>query len=186
MSFLKVLEFAKKLVEDNVKEGDIVVDATCGNGNDTVFLAKLVGESGKVYGFDIQSQAILNTKEKLIENNLIDRVELIQESHEHIDKWLNGSVTAAMFNLGYLPGSDKTILTKHEQTIKALESLFKLLSVGGLVILIVYTGHDEGNEGIHIEQYLNTLPQKYFSIMKYQFINQVHLPPYLIGIKKLK
>lgn len=186
MAFFRVLEYAHKLVEERIKQGDIAVDATCGNGHDIVFLAKLVCETGVVYGFDIQQQAIANTINRLEENDLTHRVKCIQEDHENIDKWIEYPISAAMFNLGYLPGSDKTIKTEPTKTIQAIETLLKRLKVKGIITIVVYTEHDNGYEASQLENYLSALPQKIFSIIKYGFVNQIHHPPFLIAIEKNK
>lgn len=185
MGFSKVLNYAQFLVAERVNPGDVVVDATCGNGNDTVFLAKLVGDKGRVYAFDIQERAIINTKNSLLKNNLLNNVELINDSHENIINWIKTPITAAMFNLGYLPKSDKLITTEPNKTIKAIDSLLKLIKVDGIITIIVYKGHDYGNEAKIIEGYLEEINQKNFQILKYNFINQINNPPYLIAITKL-
>ena len=92
-----------EILKTKIKEGDIVVDATVGNGYDTVFLAKVVGKTGRVIGFDIQEKALNNTKDKLIRENLEGRVILIHDSHSNIDKYIKEPINGAMFNLGYLP-----------------------------------------------------------------------------------
>ncbi|GBF11332.1 class I SAM-dependent methyltransferase [Tepidibacillus infernus] len=186
MTLFHILTFAQNLLKERVQTGDIVVDCTCGNGNDTLFLAQLVGKSGKVYGFDIQQQAIEKTKELLKEHQLLDQVKCIQDSHEHITQWINEPITAAMFNLGYLPGGDKKITTHYDTTIKAIEGLLPLLKVNGLITIALYVGHDVGNEAKEVEKFLMSLPQKQFSVLKYQFINQVNFPPYLIVVEKKK
>ncbi len=167
-----------------VKEGDKVIDATCGNGNDTLFLAKLVGEEGKVFAFDIQQQAINITTTKLKENNLYNRVNLILESHELIDDIISEPIKVAIFNLGYLPKGDKKIVTKAESTIKGILGALKLLVPNGLIVITVYTGHDNGVEGKEIEFFLQNLEQKKYTVLKNQFINQKNDPPYVLIIEK--
>lgn len=189
MALKNAISFAQQLLKDHIKKGDTVVDATCGNGNDTLFLAGLVGTEGRVYGFDIQSEAIELTKEKLqkekLQTNLLfDHVKCIHDGHENLEKWVKEPVNGAMFNLGYLPASTKEMTTKPETTIKAIESLLSLLTLDGLITVVVYSGHDQGFESFHLEKYLQELPQKQYSVMKYQFINQIHYPPYLIVIEK--
>src|SRR4051812_36875452 len=123
-----VLPFARTLLEKAVKPGDSVVDATVGNGHDTVFLAGLAGENGKVYGFDIQESAINKTRKKLSEQGLASRVELFHTGHENIQESMAGiQVSGAIFNLGYLPGSDKAVVTRPETTIPAVRQLFDML-----------------------------------------------------------
>src|SRR5690625_6407897 len=103
-----IIPFAHQILADNVQPGDTVVDATCGNGNDTLFLSKLVGETGHVYAFDIQEQAINNTKTKMTENQMKNAT-YIHDNHAHlstyIPKNLKGNIGGAIFNLGYLPRS---------------------------------------------------------------------------------
>lgn len=184
MVLFNAISYAQQLLKDHITKGDTVVDATCGNGNDTLFLADLVGTEGKVYGFDIQKQAVEQTRKKLMQSNLFIQAECIQDGHENIAQWVKEPVNAAMFNLGYLPGSDKGMTTKPETTIKAIQSLLSLLTLNGLITVVVYTGHDQGYESFQLDKYLEKLPQKQYSVMKYQFINQVHYPPYLIAIEK--
>src|SRR5574339_2358 len=116
MKLERVLQFAKTIMENTIQPGDIAVDATLGIGHDTLFLANLVGNSGKVFGFDIQESAVLSSKARLEENHVENRTVLFQKGHEHILEYLptiyHGKVKAAIFNLGYLPGSDKSIVTK--------------------------------------------------------------------------
>ncbi len=184
MSILRVLEFTKDLISKHLNQGDIAIDATCGNGNDTVFLAKLVGENGKVFGFDIQEEAIKNTLAVLSKEGLNNRVECLKVSHSIMDQYVKENVKVVMFNLGYLPGSDKQITTKGLSTIKAIEAALSILATKGLITMVVYQGHDDGEEAQIVEDYLRNLPQKEFSVLRYQFVNQVHYPPYLIAIEK--
>ncbi len=131
-------------------EGDRVVDATMGNGFDTLFLAGGVGERGKVYSFDLQVAALTKTKERLKEAHLLDRVRLIQDSHDRLSAYLaeDGvrSIRCAMFNLGYLPGGDKTVKTGSESTIKALDSVVAQIEERGIISILAYTGHAGGRE----------------------------------------
>ena len=108
----KATDLAKGLITKAVSYGDIVVDATVGNGNDTLFLCQLVGEKGKVIGFDIQDVALERTREKLSENNMLDRVILINSGHENLKDYIDSGVSAIMFNLGYLPGNNHNITTR--------------------------------------------------------------------------
>lgn len=183
-----IIPYAHELLKQSVRPHDHVIDATCGNGNDTLFLAQLVGAEGHVYACDIQEQAIENTKQKISEHN-INNVTFINDSHEHINKYIPESVPkhigGAIFNLGYLPGSDKTIVTKAESTIKAVESMLPLLRSRALVILVVYHGHEGGiNEKTKLLPFVESLEQKKYSVLKYQFINQINNPPFIIAIQK--
>ncbi|MBM4762638.1 class I SAM-dependent methyltransferase [Bacillus sp. B15-48] len=189
MKLERVLPFAKSLLNTAVAEGDIVVDATVGNGHDTLFLAQLVGPNGKVFGFDIQGQAIQSCKEKLIHQNVHERVVLFQEGHENVSKCIpehfHGMVTGGIFNLGYLPGGDKTIVTVPETTISAIQQLLQLLAPEGIIVIVVYHGHHEGQlERDRLLQYVETMDQKKAHVLKYQFLNQANNPPFIIAIEK--
>ncbi|KGG81385.1 SAM-dependent methyltransferase [Caloranaerobacter azorensis H53214] len=183
--FTKATDIAKKIIEARVKEGNVVIDATVGNGYDTVFLAKLVGETGKVYGFDIQIKAIENTKNKLTDSNLLNRVMLIKDSHENIDNYVNEKVDLVIFNLGYLPGGNHEITTKPDSTIKAIEKSLGILKENGIIVLVIYHGHEMGKlEKNSIEQFVKELNQKQYTVIKFEFINQINNPPLIIAIEK--
>lgn len=183
--FNNVINIAKELMKKKVKKGDIVIDATIGNGNDTLLLAKLVGDNGKVYGFDIQDLAIKNTRLKLIENKINERVVLIKDSHEKIDYYVAENIDLIIFNLGYLPGGNHEISTKAETTIIALEKSLKLLKENGLLLVTTYIGHNEGKiEDANVIKYFSNLDQKKFNVLKFEFINQVNNPPILYGVEK--
>ena len=183
--FSNSVNMAQKIMIDYVKEGDIVLDCTLGNGNDTLSLAKLVGKNGKVYGFDIQSIALKRTKEKLETKNLLDRVILIHDSHENIHKYIVDRPSFVIYNLGYLPGGDKKIVTNSTSTIKSLEKALKIMKSNGLLLITCYTGHSGGEgEKESVETYLKSLDQKDFNILKFTFINQKNNPPILYGVEK--
>ena len=182
------LRFSHTLLKNTISQGDIVVDATVGNGSDTVLLAKLVGPNGKVYGFDVQKKAIETTKEKLIYTNLHQQVELYQQGHETLGEIIDPKtpVSGAIFNLGYLPKSDKSIITRSSTTLKAISTLLPLLRKGALLIIVVYYGHEGGEEEKDaVLEYVSQLPQKEYSTLKYGFINQKNHPPFLLAVEKL-
>lgn len=183
------LTFSHSLMKKYLQEGDTALDATVGNGHDTVFLAQLVGPQGQLYGFDIQQRAIENTQKKLQEENLADRVDLFHAGHENLDHYLPAdlSLQAAIFNLGYLPQADKSIITQGPTTIQALSLILERLAVHGLVVLVVYYGHEGGREEKELlEAFLRQLDQKVFQVLKYQFINQKNQPPFVLAIEKIK
>jgi tRNA G37 N-methylase Trm5 len=137
-------------VAEYLHNGDIVIDATMGNGFDTLFLAQGVGDTGRVYAFDVQANAIESTQIRLAEEGVIDRVRLINDDHANLSAYLKdehvAEIRCAMFNLGYLPGSDKAHQTNPESTIKSLDSAVSLLSKQGIVSILAYTGHTGGRE----------------------------------------
>lgn len=191
MRLVKILEFGHQLLEQAIEPGAIVIDATCGNGHDTKFLAKQVGPSGKVFAFDIQKQAIAATTELLRKHQLLERVTLLQKGHEYMKEWIpvkyHGKISAGVFNLGYLPGGDHSIITRPETTLKALQSLLDMLALHGVVVLVVYPGHPGGDEEKNaVCEYVSSLDQKKYQVLLYRFINQKNHPPLLFAIEKIK
>lgn len=183
---LSALEFSHKLLKETVREGDVVIDATVGNGNETVLLATLVGRYGKVIGFDVQKQAIENTKQKLLLTGLSQQVTLYHQGHETIPDVLEKEeqIGGIIFNLGYLPGSDKSI-TRKETTIQAVADLLPRLRIGSYLLLVVNSGHDGGmEEKDALLEYVKTVDQSLFKVLHYGFINQVNTPPFLIAIER--
>ncbi len=127
--------------------GDLAVDATAGNGHDTVFLAERVGESGRVLAFDIQEQAVASAKARVEAAGLAGRVEFFHASHSEISRHAGpGSAAAVVFNLGYLPGGDHAVITRREETLAALSRSLEVLRAGGLLSVVCYPGHPGGEE----------------------------------------
>lgn len=181
----KATDIAKHIIDLKLKDGMVAVDATVGNGYDTFELAKRVGENGKVIGFDIQEDAIKNTKKLLTSNKLDDRVHLIKDSHENILDYIDIKIDLAIFNLGYLPKGDHSIITKPDSTIKAIQSVLFSLKENGILIVVVYHGHSGGKEEKEkVENYLNNLNQREFSVLKMDFTNQRSNPPFVYCIEK--
>ncbi len=175
-------EFIRKAV----KEGDTVIDATAGNGGDTLFLAKLVGNAGKVYSFDIQAKAHENTRDKLNSANLQGQVEQIQDGHQNMDRYVKEEVRAVMFNLGYLPGGDHDIGTKGDTTAEAIKKAMDLLAVNGIITIVVYYGGDSGfGEKEFILEYIEGIDNRQYTVMRTEFVNQINCPPILICIERL-
>ena len=145
---MRLTETVHHVLSNHLKEGDQAIDATAGNGYDTLFLAKQVGVSGKVIAIDIQDSAIQSTRERLKSAGLIDRVRLVTDDHAVALKKLilddHENVAAITFNLGYLPGSDKSIQTRAESTEEALAASIQLLSSGGYLCVTAYRGHSGG------------------------------------------
>ena len=189
MKLERILPFARALLEKAITPGDSAVDGTLGNGHDTVMLANLVGEHGHIFGFDIQETAVVNSQLRIKENGLEDRVTFYQIGHEHIKESIprgyHGEITAAIFNLGYLPGGDKSIVTQPETTISAIDQLMDIMAPEGIIILVVYHGHPEGAvERDILLQYVRNIDQKKAHVLQYNFINQANQPPFIIAIEK--
>ena len=181
------LKFTHALLYQSVEEGDIVIDATVGNGNDTLLLADIVGPEGTVIGFDIQRDAISATQNRLSEADLNQRVQLIEAGHELVDSFSikDSSIAAAVYNLGYLPKGDKSIITSPDTTIESLSKVLPLLKPGGLILIMVYYGHEGGAEEKEaVLSFAQSLPQKSYDVLQYAFINQKNSPPFLLAIEK--
>lgn len=148
MAFLSLTAEAKRLVAEVIKPGDLVVDATLGNGHDCLFLASLVGPAGQVLAMDIQEAAIRAGRARLEAAALAERVTFIHDSHANLARYLSADrpLAAALFNLGYLPGSNKNCITRAESTLAGLEVCLEHLRSGGCVSLLAYLGHPGGLE----------------------------------------
>ena len=145
---MRLTEKVHHILTNHLQEGDLAIDATAGNGYDTIFLAEQVGSSGKVIAIDIQDFAIRSTREKLETAGLIDRVRLVAEDHAPaLSKLItvdHARIAAIIFNLGYLPGSDKRIRTRVESTEEAIAASIQLLTPGGYLCVTAYRGHSGG------------------------------------------
>lgn len=180
---LKVTQMAQRMIEMVVKPEDTVIDGTLGNGNDTIFLSKLAYQ-GNVYSFDIQENAVINFKE-VMEKKSIKNVTVINSGHENMESYVFESPAAVMFNLGYLPGGDESIITLPHTTLKALNSAVKILKPGGIITIASYSGHPGGQEEQNVVQnWVRTLNPKHFSVMEASFTNGKNNSPMLIVIEK--
>ena len=160
---------AHSIIEANLNAGDIAIDATVGNGHDTLFLARQVGVNGKVFGFDIQQQAIETAQSKLQSEQFADNIQLFQLSHNKMEQYIpidfHGKIKAIMFNLGYLPGSDKSIITQTDSTLEALQQSLNLLDKSAVITIAAYPGHSGGDaETQAIRQWLEQLDSDQYSI----------------------
>ncbi len=188
MDIPQAVEFSHYLLARQINEGDFVIDATCGNGNDTGFLARLVGEFGRVLALDIQEEAIESTEMELKARGLREQVELRQADHSNLLKLVDSEKMrpkAIVFNLGYLPGGDKSIVTEVTNTLPALEDSLELLGNGGVLVVTAYPGHQEGlKERQEIEAWAEKLDYKEYLVGHYRFINQEENPPEVFVIQK--
>lgn len=184
--FKNAVEVSKRICGEFIKSGDIVADCTMGNGNDTAFLCDLVGNEGKVYAFDVQEQAINNTKDRLEKLGFLDRAELIHDGHENINEYVQEKIKLAIFNLGYLPKGDHSITTKSNTTIEAVSKCLNIIEANGIIILVIYHGHEEGKkEKIELEKFVSTLNQKEYNVAQFRMMNQINNPPEVIFIEKI-
>ncbi|MGI6453361.1 MAG: class I SAM-dependent methyltransferase [Syntrophomonadaceae bacterium] len=171
---------------DQVFEGDVAVDATCGKGYDTLFLASLVGNTGKVIAFDIQQEALAFSRQLLQKHHLLERVTFVHDNHKNMAKYIDRAIKACMFNLGYLPGGNHDIKTRAADTVKAVDAAINLLIPGGIITIVFYPGHEGGQEEMEqVLNYLAGLSQRLLEINEIRFVNQVNKPPIAVLIKKL-
>ncbi len=184
-----ILEHAHILAGRAVEKGGVAVDATVGNGHDTAFLARAVGADGSVVGFDVQEEALTETRQRLERDALSAPVRLVQAGHQalarHLEEAERGRVGAIMFNLGYLPGGDHSVTTRPETTRRALDAGTEVLRPGGVITAVAYTGHDGGKkEAEAVEAWASALPQAQFRALSYRFPNWSNDPPRLFAAEK--
>ncbi len=172
-------KFTQETIKRYVTSKSIVIDATCGNGNDTLFLAKRA-HRGLVYAFDIQEEAINNTKKRCHELN---NIQYICASHDQIQNHVTKPIDLAIYNLGYLPNSTSKLTTNSQSTINALKQTLDLLKPNGACLVTIYTGHDNHQEEQNILPFIQSLSKYQYHVLKYEFINLID-PPYLIIIEK--
>ncbi len=174
------------LLREVIRPGDLVIDATAGNGHDTVFLAECVGQTGKVLAFDVQAEAIHATSEKVSSLDLAHRVTLHQICHTRMEEFVAPeSATAVMFNLGYLPGQDHALTTTAAQTIEALEAATRVLGPGGILSILCYPGHPEGaTEADRVETWVTSLTDHGWRVAKYAMIGTKKPAPFLVAGRK--
>jgi predicted methyltransferase len=173
--------WAQLLIADRLNTGDAAVDATAGNGHDTLFLSRLVGDTGHIWAFDLQAAAVAETKRRLSEA-AVSHAHVIHAGHEtmrdHLPAEWHGKLNAIMFNLGYLPGSDKTVITRTETTLQALANSLEMLAPSGLLTIAVYPGHEGGSdEQRAITDWASALPSRSYEVQLFRPINRHANPP---------
>ncbi|PZD94618.1 SAM-dependent methyltransferase [Paenibacillus sambharensis] len=194
MGFISVLAMAHKLVQERVQPGDCAVDATVGNGNDTVVLCKLTGPKGTVFGFDIQEAALQTARQRVDREcgSAAQSMRLILDSHEHLLRHLpadcHGQTAAVMFNLGYLPNEDageaQRIITEPQSTIAALQASLDVLRPRGVLTIVVYPGHSGGAEEAEaVLSWAGQLPSASGQAILYRMV-QKPAAPYLIAVER--
>ncbi len=186
MDSFSALEIINRVIDENVQEGNLCIDATAGRGNDTLHLCRLVGENGHVTAFDIQQDAVDSTKFLLEKHGMADRADVLLKSHSEMDELFEEeSVSLITFNFGWLPKGDHTINTRKETSIAAIEKGLKLLKPGGIMTLIIYYGRDTGfEERDALLEYLPTLDSRKYTVIEMPFVNRPNCPPIPIVIIK--
>lgn len=181
----KPIELAQQLIEKIISPGECVVDATLGNGHDALFLSHLVTETGFVYGYDIQEKAIVSSNERL-KSAGCENFKLFLKSHALMAEDIKVPVATVMFNLGYLPSSDKSIISKTESTLEAVQSAQELLRVAGLITIMCYPGHEGGaEESAAVLEYVKQLDRKLWRVFRYEMLNVKSSPAFLVVLEKI-
>ena len=165
MQRISLINIAHQHISALLLPGDIAIDATLGNGHDALFLMKLVAPTGLVFGFDIQLAALAATQAN---SASATGLTLIHASHalmaENIPMQYHGNIKAIMFNLGYLPGGDKSIITQTESTLCALNAATALLAADGIMTIMAYPGHAGGDlETEQIKHWCEQLDNSHFN-----------------------
>lgn len=182
------LDIVHSVLTNLVEPGSLCIDATAGNGYDTVFLAELTGNSGHVISMDIQEEAVKATEQKIKELGYSDFCDTYCMSHSDIDK-IAGRETAdaIMFNFGWLPGGDHNIFTRSETSIPAIEKSLDILKPGGVLSLCIYYGRNNGyEERDSIIKFISELDSRHFAVMKCDFLNRKNDPPFPVFVVKEK
>jgi 16S rRNA C1402 N4-methylase RsmH len=172
-----LLELHKYFLSAHLKEGGVAADFTMGNGNDTLWLSRQVGETGHVYAFDVQKGALANTAKRLREENAPKNCTLILDSHSNLKSYIKTPICAGMFNLGYLPGSNKVRTTMRKTTRKAVTDAIEMLAPDGGLLIAVYPGHEEGFlEGEMLREMLSSYSRYRYSVSEFHIINSPTSP----------
>ncbi len=162
-----------------IRAGDLVIDATAGNGHDTVFLAECVGPGGKVLAFDVQETALDSARSRVGD---LGWVKFFHESHAKMaDHAAAGSVAVIMFNLGYLPGENHGLTTESNETLAALEVAALLLKPAGVLSVICYPGHPAGAaEAVAVEAWMTALATNGWRVARYGAVGTRRPAPFLL------
>ena len=181
-------ELHKHFILEHLSEGDVAVDFTMGNGNDTLFLSRTVGDGGRVYAFDIQEAALESTEKHLRENGAPENYTLICASHHRVKEFVTEPIKAGMFNLGYLPRSGrKAVTTMRETTMPAVEAALELLAPDGVLIVAIYPGHEEGAlEGEMLREYFSGLSRFRICPSEFKILNSPTSPYFFLVEKSPK
>ena len=178
--------WAAELIERALYPGAVAVDATLGNGHDALWLCGLVGETGRVYGFDVQQEAVERSRARLVEAGVEARATLILDGHQNMISYVPPeSADAVMFNLGWLPGAAHGVTTQTGTTLEAVAAALTVLKEDGVMTVCVYPGHEEGaRERDALLNWARELDERSYDVMLRAYLNQSGDPPLMIAIKK--
>ena len=179
MKAVQITQWCARFITEQVQPGDICIDATMGNGNDTILLSSLCKETGHVYAFDIQEQALAHTRQRLLDADAPQNYTLLLESHTNMDHYVQPeSVSCIVFNLGYLPGGDHTKATQASTRIEELTSRISLMKKDGKNSLCIYSGCDSGfEERDAVLSWLKNLDSHKYLVIRSDYYNRPNNPP---------
>lgn len=177
---------AHKIIGQKIGEGAFCIDATAGRGNDTAFLAGLVGETGKVLAFDIQQEAVDSTKALLESKGFTKNTQVYLDSHTNMEQYAQPeTVDCITFNFGWLPAGDHSVFTRPETSIPAIQAGLRLLKPHGLMSLCIYYGKDTGyEERDALLEFLKTIDSRFYTVIVCDFCNRPNDPPIPVFILK--
>lgn len=178
-NFNQITEFSHEIFRLQVKPFGTYLDATMGNGHDTMFLCELAGEQGKVLAFDIQQQAVDATDRLLRKHGVQERARLILDSHVNMCNYVQEeSVDGIYFNFGYLPGGDHSCATRADTSVEAVRRSLPLLKKGGMTALCIYSGGDTGfEEKDRLLEFLKEVDEKKYLVIVSSYFNRKKNPP---------
>ena len=178
---LDLLDLQKSFILTHLRPGDVAVDYTMGRGHDTEFLSKTVGKDGKVYAFDIQLDALNSSAQNLERAGCDPNYTLLCASHHRVKEFVCEKVRAGMFNLGYLPGSDRKVTTMHETTLAAIDSAIEIMDKDAIILIAIYPGHAEGElEGRLVGEKLSKLDRHLYTVACFKMMNSPTSPYFYI------
>ncbi len=193
-----VVKWGHEILAEIIEKGQLVIDLTAGNGYDALKLYQIVGDSGQVIAFDIQTKALQNTQQRLVAAGARVRmhqaeegplpadpgVDLVADGHQRLVAYLPGAPQAVIANLGYLPGGDQSLITRPESSLQALRQASELLAPGGRIAVVVYPGHPGGlDEGKQVDQFFTDLSEDVFQVLRMQVVNKTKAPYLLVAEK---
>lgn len=187
---LSAVEFCHHLLQSHLQPGDWAADATAGNGHDTLFLARQVGPAGKIFACDLQPEAVEATRALLAANGISpDCCELSRICHSRLENWLSpaaaGRLAAVIFNLGYLPGGDKSVITHTATSLTAATRCLEQLRPGGLLLVVLYPGHHGGDtEAAALRDWAATIPARTAHSAEFHTLNAKNPAPSVLIIQK--
>ncbi|MCL2170983.1 MAG: class I SAM-dependent methyltransferase [Defluviitaleaceae bacterium] len=180
--FAGILDMAKALFRESIRPGGIYADFTMGNGHDTLFMAQECA-GGRVFAFDIQPAALAATRARLDAAQIGGDISLILDDHTNFAKYIHGEIDGGMFNLGYLPGGDKSIVTNIDNLL--IDNILARLNPGGILAIVAYPGHPGGDaESTALLDFATKIDSQIFAAIVYRNINKPK-SPFLLAFRRL-